>query len=204
MKQEETGKGGKNGFLVFEKSNIISILSGARKAIKSRDSFKLRELSNRTTHSASIYQDADSITLAVLMYSLSKIVERIDYFTNKKWDFFVNACIENLQAAESAVKKEKAEEFRNRLLGLRQNIVEIAGEVGKYIEDVFRRAMVSKASRIYEHGISLSKTAELLGVSAWELADYVGKTGIPDVNLSITQDIKTRISKALKIFGENR
>ena len=60
--------------------------------------------------------------------------------------------------------------------------------------------MINKASRIYEHGISMQRTAELLGISEWELSEYAGRTGISDVNLSITMDIKTRIEKAMELF----
>ena len=70
-----------------------------------------------------------------------------------------------------------------------------------YIKDVFRKAEINKASRIYEHGISMQKTAELLGISIFELAEYAGSTGIGDVNLSITKDIGERIKIAKEILA---
>ena len=38
-----------------------------------------------------------------------------------------------------------------------------------------RKASINKASRIYEHGISLGKTAQLLGITQWELTEYTGQ-----------------------------
>ena len=70
----------------------------------------------------------------------------------------------------------------------------------KNIQDVFRKASVNKASRIYEHGISMGKTAKLLGITMWELADYAGKTGISDVSESKTLDVKSRIKLAMEMF----
>ena len=60
--------------------------------------------------------------------------------------------------------------------------------------------MIKKASRIYEHGISMQKTAKLLGISIWELAEYSGQTGISNVNLSITLDVKERIKNAMEFL----
>lgn len=186
---------------VQEKENILYILSTAKKAIKKKNITLLKELSDHTVHSASIYQDVDSITVAVLIYALSDIFERGKYTTYVDWSLFSKACIESLAKAEDDLKKDRIEEFRKDLLSIRQAVNKLSGHLRTYIEDVFRRAMIKKASRVYEHGISLKQTADLLGISAWELAEYAGKTGISDVDLSITTNIKTRIKKAIDIFG---
>jgi hypothetical protein len=46
----------------------------------------------------------------------------------------------------------------------------------------------------------MQQTADILGISPFELAEYAGKTGIADVNLSLTLDIKKRISLARSVF----
>ena len=188
-------------FIKEEKGNIIDILSNAIRAVKFKDTFKLKELSNRTIHSASVYQDADSIALAVLIYSLGKIIERTDYLSYGNWKIFIKSCIKNLKSARDSIRKDDITAFQEVLAKLRRDIIMLSGPMSKQIEEVFRKAMINKASRIYEHGISEAKTAELLGVSLWELAEYAGQTGIHDINLSITQDIKTRLAKTLKLFG---
>jgi len=185
---------------VQERDNILYILSTARKAIKKMNLTLMKELSDHTVHSASIYQDTDSIMVAVLVYALSKIFERSKYTTYGDWPSFSKICIQNLTKAEHDLKGNKIEEFRKDLLNIRQAVDKLSGHLKKYIEDVFRKAMIKKASRIYEHGISLKQTAELLGISSWELAEYTGGTGVSDVDLSITTDIKTRIEKALELF----
>ena len=68
------------------------------------------------------------------------------------------------------------------------------------MQEVFRKASVNKASRLHEHGISLHKTARILGVTLWELNRYVGQTGIADVNLAYTLDLGKRIKQAEGIF----
>lgn len=186
-----------------EKKNVLDILKTAVVAIKRKDALVLRDLSNRTIHSASIYQDTDSVSIAVIIYALSKAFERRDYYEYKDWPFFEKACIKSLENARYSFKSDKMEEFRKNLGEIRESIKQLSGNLKKFIEEVFRRAMISKASRIYEHGISMNKTAEILGISVWELAQYAGSsTGISDVNLGITQDINVRINRAMNLFRE--
>ncbi len=186
-----------------EKKNVLDILKASVIAIKRKDALALRDLSNRTIHSASIYQDTDSVAIAVIIYALSKAFERRDYYDYKDWPFFVQTCIKSLENARYSFKSDRMDDFRKNLGEIRESIKQLSGNLKKFIEEVFRRAMISKASRIYEHGISMDKTAEILGISVWELAEYVGSsTGIADVNLGITQDISIRINKAMNLFRE--
>jgi hypothetical protein len=61
-----------------ERENVIYILGKTREAIKYENIALIRELSNRTIHSASIYSDTDNIAVAVIVYVISKILERKD------------------------------------------------------------------------------------------------------------------------------
>ncbi len=185
---------------VQEKKNVLDIFDTAIRAIKKKDYILLKDLSNRTLHSASIYQDSDSVSIAVVMYSLSKIFERNKYSEYKGWSLFYKTCFGALLKARDDFKNERTEEYRKDIHEINEGIDKLEGNLKKYITEVFRKAMINKASRIYEHGISMQQTAELLGISEWELSEYAGKTGISDVNLSITMDVKTRIQKAEELF----
>lgn len=185
---------------VQEKSNVLDIISKAIKAIKKEDIIALKDLSDRTIHSASIYQDSDSITVAVLIYALSKVFERSKYKEYVDWSLFSEHCIESLVKAKKDLKKGNTTEFREDLRSIREVIDHLSSNLKGYIEEVFRKAMINKASRLYEHGISLQKTAELLGITPWELSEYAGTTGIGEVDLSVTLDIKSRIERTLNLF----
>jgi hypothetical protein len=76
----------------------------------------------------------------------------------------------------------------------------LSGNLKKYIQDVFRKASINEASKIYEHGISMEKTAKLLGITMFELAGYAGQTGISDVPESKTLDVRSRIKLAMEMF----
>ncbi len=184
-----------------ERENILDILIKAKEAVKKEDIALIKELSNRTIHSASIYSDTDNIAVAIIVYSLGKIVERKKYQSYPAWPAFFQACMNGLSIAIIALQKEDMEKFRIALTEIRKRVSRISGHLKGYIQDVFRKAEINKASRIYEHGLSMQKTAELLGISVFELAEYAGSTGIGDVDLGITKDIRERIKIAREIFA---
>jgi len=71
-----------------EKEHVLEVLEQAKKAIRDEDVIKLKELSNQTIHSSAIEQDPDNIAVAVILYSLSKIIERVRYREYKEWPKF--------------------------------------------------------------------------------------------------------------------
>ena len=56
--------------------DITNVLAQVLKALHDDDTTALLELSNHTIHDASIFQDEDSISFAVLVYALSKTIQR--------------------------------------------------------------------------------------------------------------------------------
>jgi len=179
-----------------ERENLLKIFQETKEAIKREDVLKLKELGNQTIHTASIVQDPDSIAVAIIVYSLSKIIER-NYHKNSKWSDEIILIVENII---QDLQEDDTKLFRNDLQKIRHSINQFSKKLKVYIKEVFRKASINKASRIYEHGISMEKTAELLGISMYELADYAGQTGISDVLLGKTLDTKDRIKLAMDMF----
>ena len=54
--------------------DILSILQETLTALKKGDYTALKEISNHTIHNASIFQDQDSLSIAVLIYAVHKIM----------------------------------------------------------------------------------------------------------------------------------
>lgn len=183
-----------------EKENVLRILRETLEAIKREDAIKLKDLSNQTIHTASISQDPDNIAVAVIVYSLSKIIERTSYKDKMGWGKFYKNTVYQIEHSIRAIERNNEKHLRKHLEGISKKIGGISGKLKKYIQDVFIKAQINKASRIYEHGISMEKTAKLLGITLWDLAGYAGQTGIGDVNLGKTMEIKNRIKIAEEIF----
>jgi hypothetical protein len=183
-----------------EADNVLRILKETRAALERNDSFNIRGLSNQTINTASLAQDPDNIAVAVIVYSLSKIVERLDYRQLPGWKKFYGNILLYLDKSIKDIENKDYIRFREDFKGIRGSIENLSGKLKKYVKEVFRNADISKASRIYEHGISMEQTASLLGISQYELAEYAGRTGIPDMPENYTRDTKSRIKLAMGMF----
>ena len=183
-----------------ERGHILNVLKGVSSALKNKNYLKIKTLSNQLVHQASINQDPSIISLAVIIYALSKIIERENYKEYRNWPVFYKNYILSLNNLIEYLEKEDIDRFHNEIHSIRKSIAKLSGNLKIYISEVFRRAEVNKASRIYEHGISMQKTAKILGISLWELSEYAGKTRISDINWSITLPIEKRIKIAEEIF----
>src|SRR3989344_9523517 len=93
--------------------HVKEILEETKISLKQNDSIKLKELSNQTIHAASIYQDTDSISIAIITYSLSKILERKDTMRIKNWNNFTKKIDNFLSLAIKALKENNMQSFGN-------------------------------------------------------------------------------------------
>ena len=157
------------------KKDIVAVLVDLVDILKSRggtDIAQIKQLSNHIIHNASVFQDEDSVSVAVLIYSLSKIIERrqkdIDY---NKILGMVNLCIANLKLNDD-------ENFRKSVKNMFNFIRTVDGKLRMYIHEVINQAQIKKGCKLCEHGISIARASEVLGISQWELRDYIGKTTI--------------------------
>ena len=179
------------------KKDLIAVLSDLLDILKSKeekDIFEIRNLSNHTIHNASIFQDEDSVSIAVLIYSLSKIIER------KYRSFNYSSVMPQLRGAIIYLKKGNIDSYRNTIKNIFKLISTIDTKLKLYIEDVIKQAEIKKGSRLYEHGISMARAADILGISEWELMFYTGKTRIADMPLEPVNVVE-RLKLARRLFS---
>jgi len=185
---------------MLEVEHTIRILKETLQSIEKNDTVTLKLLSNQTIHSASINQDPDNIGIAVSLYSLSKIFERQSYRAEEGWENTKRIIINSIKNSIKDLEVNNLEKFRRDFSFIQRAINKISGKLKKYIEDVFIKAKINKASRIHEHGISLEKTAKLLGLTVFDLAEYTGRTGISEAPLNKTVEVKERVKMMEDIF----
>ena len=65
-------------------------------------------------------------------------------------------------------------------------------------------AKIKKARKIYEHGISLGRVSELVGISEWELMNYTSQTKFHDRSELKTISVRDRLKTLKKVFEEGR
>ena len=182
-----------------EVDNVLRILEETQKAISERNYTLMKSLSNQTINTASLTQDPDNVAVAVAVYSLSKILERNNYKSLPGWKRFYKKLNSALSNSIQDIRKNNLEKFRKDFQLIREHIENLNERLKDNIQEVFRKASINKASRIYEHGISMEQTAKLLGITLYELASYAGgKT--PDVPENKTLSARSRIKLAERFF----
>lgn len=184
---------------MIERGHISNILKKTLEALQTKDNVEIKSLSDQVIHQASIEQDPDVVSLAVIIYSLSKLIERETYKTEKNWDSFYKSFLKNIQDMINALEKDDVNNFRDEINQNRKLIQGLPRKLKDFIQDVFRKAQVNKASKIYEHGISMETTAKILGITVWELAEYAGSK--PEKTpFTSTMPIRSRIKLVEEIF----
>lgn len=182
------------------KKDILDILYKAIDILKKEDTFALKELSNHTIHDASIFQDKDSILVAIIVYSLSKIIARTEY---KKidWHEAKEMIISEVAEAEKLLEEGNEEDYRLQIKKVLKNIGKVDESLQLYIVDVFEKARITKGAKLYEHGLSIGRVSDFLGISQWELMSYIGKTQIVDKYEEEVIPITMRLDHAKKVFN---
>ena len=178
------------------KKDILAVLTKLAEILKLReetDIAEIKELSNHVVHNASVFQDEDSVSVAILIYSLSKIIERkqkdLDYTSVLS---MINSCIEN-------ARNNNDEGFRKSIKNIFNFIRTIDERLKLYINEVINQAQIRKGCKLCEHGISVARASEVLGISQWELMHYLGKTTILD-QFNESVNILKRLKVARGLF----
>ena len=176
------------------KTDLIRVLKKAQSFINKGDSRKLKHLSNYTIRNASTFQDEDSLSIAVAIYAISKLIER--------WGFqseYADDVRNLLGGAQFSLEQHALQEYRDKMKSLLDYISSVEKSFRLYIQKVIEKAQIKKGSKVYEHGISVARTAELLGIGQWELMSYIGKTEIHD-EVGTISGVEQRLKFARSLF----
>jgi len=165
------------------------------------DAFRLKELSNQTIHSVSAHQDTGNITMAVIVYALSKLVERKASLKIKNWDSLIKKIESEFSLAIKALRENKIDKYEEYMRMARKSLSPTSLSMKSYLQEILRKASINKGSKIYEHGISMEQTAHILGITQWELSEYTGQTRIPDAKYNVTINAEKRAKMAMEFFS---
>ena len=91
-----------------EVKHVIDVLEKAKKSALKEEVVELKELSNQTIHSATVYQDEDSILVAVFIYALSKIIEKGRGYYKDNYNNYLNYYLETIDNLIIFLKIAKA------------------------------------------------------------------------------------------------
>ena len=184
-----------------EVKDILNVLHAAEELLREFKIDELKECSNHIIHSAAIYQDKYAINTAIIIYAISKVLERRKFRESKEIETFVEKVLKGLGDLSRALEANNLEDFMRIIKSMMREISLVDRNFSEYLEHVLHKARLKKASKIYEHGLSLGKVAELLGLSKWEVMQYTGKTRIHDRKDTKTMSVRDRLKKVEDIFS---
>ncbi|MFO8016735.1 MAG: hypothetical protein R6U32_06525 [Candidatus Woesearchaeota archaeon] len=178
------------------REDILKILDEVFEAFRKEDYTSLKDISDHTIHNASIFQDKDSVSVAVITFSLYKI-------TSSSKGKEKQACrniLRLMKEARRLLSGGKDGAYRRAVKKIFDAISDLDKKFRHYIEEVINQAQIKKGSRIHEHGISIARAADILGVSQWELMNYVGKTSIAERGKERLR-VRDRLKFAKRLFS---
>ena len=174
------------------REDILNILRRVVKVLEKGYFNQLKALSNHTVHNASIFQDQDSIGIAVVTYALEKIVD-LSSFDVPAFRTLFGQALKDLE-------ENRVEAYRDSVGKLFRKIADTDRKLKNYIDHVVEFSLIKKGGKIYEHGISLAQTASLLGINQWELMEYLGTTTVGD-RFQEEIGVRKRLETARSIFS---
>ncbi|MEK6974459.1 MAG: hypothetical protein AABW41_04460 [Nanoarchaeota archaeon] len=183
-----------------EQIELVRLLKKTYYYFRKKDIKKLRALSDHVIEDASIYQEDYIISLAIILYTLSKILEKGDYENNPGWNSFYKNSMNNIKKLIYHITKSKFDDYSDILKRLLADIKNLDKEVPMYIEELLNSSRIKKGSSVYSYGISLGRAAELLGISKWELMNYIGNLETTSEHLRKINAIQ-RYQTAKKVFN---
>jgi len=183
------------------KRDILAVLRQAVPLMRKEDVAELKILSNHTIHNAGVYQDADSIAVSVMIFSFAKILNRPRLCNHPACIRFKEEMLNHIIAAKTALESNKIDEYQTVIKRIFQKIAAFEKKFGMYITKVLQYAKIKRGGRIYEHGLSVGRTAQLLGISRWELMSYLGETKLSNMQKATTVSTKQRLQLTRRLFS---
>ncbi|MBR9679316.1 MAG: hypothetical protein GON13_03540 [Nanoarchaeota archaeon] len=174
--------------------DILDVVNNVLIGLKNNDSKHIKEWSDHIIHNASIFQDRHSVQTSIIVYALSKLFEKSKYERKNRnyWRSFWRDVTKQLVTARNALKKREVGNVSNSLKKLTRLISVADKEFSEHLQYVLEKARVAKAWKIYEHGVSMGRVAELLDISEWEAMSYLGHTKSHDYKGLITEGVGDR------------
>ena len=180
-------------------ADLAAILTEAIKGLRHEIVVDFSALSDRCIHCASIFQDPASLQVAVALYASAKIHQRLHDDVQKQAQ--VERQLATLfESGLVALQRQDEELFLKTMKKVMDLIRTVDSNIKLFVDEVLEKARLTKGARIFRHGISVQRVADILGISSWELQTYLGKTQIIDEETQ-REDPRARLRSAKKLFN---
>ena len=161
---------------------------------------ELREVTNQSTSSFAIYQAKVWLSLALISYALSKIVEKPRYEKlASKGTKFSDSVSNGLQKAAALCKLGKVADCQTELDNAINQIQTMESRDARFLSNLIVKGRTKVAATMYAQGLSLDTVVGLTDAERNEVLNYSGKTTMPD-RMGRTFSASDRMSYARKLL----
>ncbi len=178
------------------RQSLLGLFTKVIRALDDEDTVALGELSDASIRDAAIYQDEHTVSVAVLIYAFSKIVQHCCQ-TNTSYSPITDL----VKQARSALTDNNIAGYTSIVKRAFTAVQRLDDKVKQYVQEVLEKARIKKGSKLYENGLSAARAAEMLGISQWELLSYIGKTIISDTQPQEKISANERLKIARGLFA---
>jgi len=178
------------------KKDLLHIFTRAAEILEKRDPSDLEELKELSEHAiedVAVHKDIDLVSATVLVYSIYKILPELKDEDYKDLQSEFKRALTNLQ-------QNQLGRYNQSIKTLYDIIRKGNAKVKIHLQDVMHAARIKKSASLLRKGLSIGQAAGLMGLSNWDLQQYVGGTIITETRKETFPENK-RLSFALKMFG---
>ena len=162
------------------KKSMLELIDLIEKGLKNRDNFVLDSISSKGIQDSTIFQNENLIALVLIAYALKKLIERQKTFGKDKLDALFDQIYSSLELLKSQIRKNDERGYKRTLKRVFGLIKRIDNKLVRYFDEILDKSKLKKGYGLFEYGISLGRISEMLGISQWELMNYIGKTNVVD------------------------
>lgn len=152
--------------------DIKTLIGQSIDALEKKDALALRKISGQANSEAAIEGHRELILLALVDYSLSKILSKVHYEDTNSG--FYSKILKKFKDAQTAEKEKMIHDLED----IEDLVIKLDKKEGHFEDNVIDKAKIKKAAKLYEQGLSLRRAAELTGAEPVEVLDYVGGSKI--------------------------
>jgi len=178
------------------KKDLLHLLSKAVEITAQRDNTDLEELKDLSEHAiedVAVHKDLDLVSVTVLIYSLYKIFPDISEEHYK--DIFLE-----MKKAQQQLEQNNMGRYNQEIKVLFDLVRGANAKIKVHLEDVMHAARIKKSASLLSKGLSIGQAAGIMGLSNWDLQQYVGKTTYFSGHKECTP-CAARMDTAFKWFG---
>lgn len=181
-------------------AKLVQRLDALSKAFAARRIYDIKRISKDCINDASLTNDYEMAKIAVISYSLFKMLTKEHFFENRQWPSVSKNITDSLEKSRLAAERDQHRAFKKQMKNTIHKIEEIDLELSHFARTLYEKSKIKQASSAYALGLSLSQAADLTGANKKELQHYIGATRIHDEE-PITTGILQRIRGFKQVMG---